>query len=201
MAKKDPRVDAYIEKSAPFAQPILRHLRKLVHKTCPSVKETMKWSFPHFDYEGMFCGMAAFKQHCSFGFWKAALMQDADKLLDKQNEAMGHLGKITSLKELPPDKKIVTYILEAMKLNEEKIKVVKKKKPSPKKIESPGYFMDALCANKQALAHFERFSNSDKKEYVEWITEAKREETRSKRLAEAVEWIAEGKKRYWKYMG
>ncbi|MEO7310922.1 MAG: DUF1801 domain-containing protein [Chitinophagaceae bacterium] len=107
----DPRVDAYIEKSAPFAQPILLHLRKLVHKACPQVVETIKWSFANFDYKGMFCSFAAFKQHCAFGFWKTALMADPEGVLsEKKNEAMGCLGRITSMKDLPPDAVIIRFI-------------------------------------------------------------------------------------------
>ena len=130
---KDKRIDAYIAKSADFAIPILNHIRSLVHKTCPDVEETMKWSFPHFDYLGeMMCSMAAFKQHCSFGFWKATLMKDTELMERAQSEeAMGHMGKIKSLKDLPSDKKMTAYIKEAMKLNEEGVKVVKVK-PVPK---------------------------------------------------------------------
>src|SRR5205085_5821992 len=120
MGKKAKVIDAYIAKSADFAKPVLNHIRKLVHEACPDVEEKMKWSFPHFDYKGeMMCSMAAFKQHCAFGFWKAALMKDP-KLVEnaKTEEAMGHMGRITSLKDLPPDKKLTGYIKEAMKLNE-----------------------------------------------------------------------------------
>src|SRR5688572_15960475 len=120
--KKDPRIDEYISKSAGFAQPVLKHFRALIHKTCPNVQEKIKWGFPHFDYEGgPMSHMAAFKQHCAIGFWKASLMKDASKLVDtaKTEEAMGHLGRITSLQDLPKDAVLIRYIKDAMKLNEQ----------------------------------------------------------------------------------
>ena len=143
MATKDKRIDAYIAKSADFAKPILNHIRSLVHKACPGVEETMKWSFPHFDYQGeMMCSMAAFKQHCSFGFWKATLMKDP-KLMEraKSEEAMGHLGKITSQKDLPSDKVMIAYIKEAMKLNDDGVKVAKAKPTKIKELPVPEYFL------------------------------------------------------------
>jgi uncharacterized protein YdeI (YjbR/CyaY-like superfamily) len=181
--------------------PILQHLRVLVHVACPEAEETMKWSFPHFMYRGeMLCSMASFKQHCSFGFWKAALMKDAVLLLDNRKEAMGSTGRITSLKELPPDKKIIGWIKEAMKLNDAGIKVPKAKPVGPVKLVIPAFFSAALAKNKKALAAFEKFSPSQRKEYAEWLTEAKTVPTREKRMAQALEWIAEGKIRNWKYV-
>lgn len=131
MGTNDPRVDAYIAKSAEFARPILEHLRALVHKACPDVQETMKWSFPHFDYKGIVCSMASFKHHCAFGFWKASLMKDPHKILSS-DEAMGHLGKITSLNDLPSDRVMIAYIKEAAALNEAGVKV-SRPKPAAKK--------------------------------------------------------------------
>ncbi|MGE5109122.1 MAG: YdeI/OmpD-associated family protein [Sphingobacteriales bacterium] len=201
MATKDKRIDAYIAKSADFAKPILNHLRKLVHTSCPDVEETMKWSFPHFDYKGeMMCSMAAFKQHCVFGFWKASLMKDPSLLENAKAEtAMGHMGRITLIKDLPSDKKMMAYIKEAMKLNEEGKKVVKAKPSVKKDVVVPDYFTAAVKKNKKASATFEAFSPSSKREYVEWVDEAKTDETRNKRLNQSIEWMAEGKKRNWKY--
>lgn len=134
MGTKDKRVDAYIAASEDFARPVLNHLRQLVHKACPEVTETMKWSFPHFDYKGVMCSMAGFKQHCAFGFWKALLMRDPHLLQKaKSEEAMGHLGKITSLKDLPSDKILIQYIKEAKQLNEEGVKIVRRKSVGVKK--------------------------------------------------------------------
>jgi uncharacterized protein YdeI (YjbR/CyaY-like superfamily) len=200
--QKNKAVDAYISRSADFAKPVLNHLRELVHTTCPEVEEKMKWSFPHFDYKGeMMCSMAAFKQHAVFGFWKAALMKDPALLETAKSEvAMGHLGRITSLKDLPADKKIMAWIKEAMELNEKGIKLPSKPKTTEKKeITVPDYFEKVLTKNKKASTTFNAFSYSHKKEYVEWITEAKTEDTRNKRMAQAVEMMAEGKSRNWKY--
>ena len=198
MGARDPRIDAYIAKSAPFAQPILTYLRGVVHDACPSVQETVKWSAPHFDYHGMMCCMAAFKEHCAFGFWKASLVL-GDKS-GKAQEAMGHFGRITSVDDLPPKKTLIRYIEKAMALNEEGVQVKRPPKRPKKATVAPAYFLAALKKNKKALATYAAFPPSHKREYVEWITEAKSEATRARRLADAVAWIAEGKPRNWKYM-
>ena len=202
MATKDAKVDLYISKSADFAKPVLIHFRKLVHNACPEVEEKIKWSFPHFDYKGMMCSMAAFKQHCAFGFWKASLMKDKALLANAKSEsAMGHYGKITSLKDLPSDKMIIAHIKEAMMLNEKGIKLPPRKVTTEKKeIVVPVYFLKQLKKSKKAFTTFENFSLSHKREYVEWITEAKTDETKSRRMETAIEWMEEGKSRNWKYM-
>jgi len=201
MAKKDSRVDAYIAKAQPFAQPVLKHLRKLIHQTCPEVQETIKWSFASFDYKGPFVSFAAFKQHCAFGFWKAALMKDGKNLEANQENSMGHLGKITSLKDLPSDKIIIAYLKEAMKLNDTGTKLPPRKKiTSEKELITPNYLKTALSKNKKAKEQWEIFTPGKKKEYISWLTEAKTEETRNKRMEQAIEWIAEGKIRNWKYL-
>jgi uncharacterized protein YdeI (YjbR/CyaY-like superfamily) len=202
MGNTDKRIDADMSKSADFAKPILTHLRVLVHKACPGVEETMKWSMPFFDYKGPMCNMAAFKAHCAFGFWKAALMKD--KVLTenaKSEAAMGHLGKIQSLKDLPADKVLLGWIKEAAALNEAGAKLpAKPKKEVAEPITAPPDLAAALKKNKEAAATFEAFTNGNKKEYVHWITEAKTDDTRNKRIATAVEWMAEGKIRNWKYV-
>ncbi len=202
MGKKDKAIDLYILKSAEFAIPILIHLRELVHIACPDVEEKMKWSFPHFDYKNeMMCSMAAFKKHCAFGFWKASLMKNTVLVETAKSEvAMGHLGKITSLKDLPADKKIIAYVKEAMELNDRGIKLAAPTKTTEKKeLVIPAYFLQALEKNKKAKATFENYAYSHKKEYLQWITEAKTELTRNKRMETALEWMAEGKERHWKY--
>ena len=199
MNNKDERVDAYIEKAMPFAQPILIHLRALIHKTVPEVQETIKWGMPSFDYKGPFASFASFKEHCSFGFWKAELMKDKELLLDNQGEGMGHLGKIRAKKDLPPDKQIKEWLLEAKKLNDEGIKLVKKAKGPVEEGEVHKEFAKALKANAQADLVFKAFAPGQRKEYNQWINEAKTDATRAKRIETAVEWIAEGKKRNWKY--
>jgi uncharacterized protein YdeI (YjbR/CyaY-like superfamily) len=201
MGKKDARIDAYIEKSAEFAKPVLLHLRKLVHAACPQVEETMKWSFPHFDYKGMLCSMASFKQHCAFGFWKERVMADPHQLFSNVAEpAMGSLGRVTKLNDLPPNKILIQYIQQAMKLNDDGVTVPKSQPTEKKKLTLPAYFKAALQKNKKARQTFEAFSPTNKREYIEWVTEAKNEETRERRLETAIEWISEGKVRNWKYI-
>ena len=197
MPTTDPRVDEYIERSAEFAKPILVHIRKLVHKACPDVTETMKWSFPHFDYKGMLCSMASFKQHCAFGFWKQSLLeQDA---FPAQKTAMGSFGRIASLDDLPADKVMIELVKQAAELNDKGIKVQKKPAAPKKELVVPDALAAALKKDKKARETFESFPYSCKKEYIEWITEAKTEPTRNKRLATTLEWLAEGKRRNWKY--
>jgi uncharacterized protein YdeI (YjbR/CyaY-like superfamily) len=197
MPSVDPRVDAYIEKSADFAKPILTHIRKLVHKACPGIQETMKWSMPHFDHKGTVCHMASFKQHCAFGFWKQSLMeQDA---FPAEKTAMGSFGRVTSLSDLPADKVIISLIQQAVELNEKGIKVKKKPAARNKDVTVPADLEKALSKNKPAKATFDKFSPSHKREYVQWIEEAKTEATRNKRLGTTVEWLSEGKSKNWKY--
>jgi len=197
MPNKDPRVDAYIEKAADFAKPILNHVRKLVHKASPEISETVKWSMPAFEYKGLVCGIAAFKNHCAVGFWKEKLLEQS--AFPKTKTAMGSLGKITSKKDLPPDDVIIKLVQQAVELNENGIKVPKKAAAPKKELVIPDYLTAALKKNRAAQKTFESFPYSCKKEYVEWITEAKTEPTREKRLATTIEWLAEGKRRNWKY--
>lgn len=197
----NPLVDDYIQKAQPYAQPIIIHLRKLVHKACPTVEEKIKWGMPSFEYKGLMCGFAAFKNHCTFGFWKASLMKDPMLMENAKSEvAMGHLGRITSLKDLPSDAKIIGYIKEAMKLNDEGVKVLKPKTTIKKELTIPNDILIFIKKNKKAFLFFEAFSTSNKRDYIEWITEAKTDATREKRLTQAIEWIAEGKPRNWKYI-
>ena len=198
MPARDPRVDAYIANSVDFAQPILVHLRDVVHRSCPQVEETLKWGMPTFMYHGMLCGMAAFKQHCSFGFWKHTLVVGEEQAGDAQ--AMGQFGRITRLADLPSQKMLAGYIKKAMQFNEDGIKAPRatpKRRPAPR---VPDDLAAALKKNRKAAATFAAFSPTNQREYIEWIGEAKREETRTKRLATAMEWMAEGKIRNWKYL-
>lgn len=201
MGKNVENVDEYIEKAADFAKPILVHLRKLVHQACPNVNETIKWGFPNFENKGILCSMAAFKKHCAFTFWKASIMKDPQKIFSQVGTtAMGQLGKIEKLSDLPSDSILLQYLNEAVQLNEEGVKVSKTSKGSQNKdLEVPDYINKALLENENANKNFNSFSYSLKKEYLEWISEAKTEATRNKRIATAIEWIAEGKERNWKY--
>jgi uncharacterized protein YdeI (YjbR/CyaY-like superfamily) len=200
MPTTDPRIDKYIDKSADYAKPILRHLRELVHRACPQVSETMKWSFPHFEYKGILCSMAAYKKHCSFGFWKAALMDDSEQYLNRiGNTGMGHFDRITNLNDLPKDKVMIAYIKEAVKLNENDIKLPPRPKSSVKEMPIPKELAAAFKKNKKAATNFENFPPSHRKDYIQWVAEAKTDTTRSKRIETAIEWISEGKGRNWKY--
>ncbi len=196
MPTTDKRVDAYIDRAQDFAKPILKHLRKLVHDACPEVAETLKWSMPSFEYKGILCGFAAFKQHCTFGFWKESLLKEV-KFPEKN--AMGSFGRITSLKDLPSDATMKKLIKEAVRLNDEGIKVKKAVTKVKKEVVVPDILIKALARNKKASATFDAFSPSCKREYIEWIIEAKTDATREKRLATTGEWLSEGKRRNWKY--
>jgi len=201
MEQYDSRVDVYIAKSADFAKPILTHLRDLVHRAAPELKETMKWSCPFFDHEGPVCQMAAFKQHCAFGFWKAALMDDPNKILNQQPDTAGSIGRITSLSDLPADEVLIQYIRHALSLNVAGIKAAPRAKSPVVETTStiPAYFTEILEQHPLVKEQFENFSPSQKKEYLSWFEEAKTEATRIKRLDTAIEWIGEGKIRHWKY--
>jgi uncharacterized protein YdeI (YjbR/CyaY-like superfamily) len=201
MPDTDPRVDAYIKKAAPFAQPILVKLRKLIFQACPDAVETIKWSFPNYEiYGSMLCNMTAFKEHCSFGFWKAALLKDPDDILHLADKhSMGHFDKLVSLKDLPADRILIAYLKEAALLNKNNVKLEKPKKAAKAELPMPKPLAAALKKNKKALSVFEAFSPSNKREYIEWIMEAKSDETLNKRLATTIEWLEEGKSRNWKY--
>jgi uncharacterized protein YdeI (YjbR/CyaY-like superfamily) len=202
----DPKVDVYIAKAAPFAQPVLVHLRALVHKACPEVVEEIKWGRPFFVHRGtILCNVSAFKAHCSFGFWGAEIGKVLREGGVVKDGGMGSLGKITSVKELPPEKQMLGYLRQAVALIESgkgdnrvvmARRVVKAPKPP---VEAPAEFTAALKKNKAANAAYAALSPSCKREYAEWIADAKRPETRERRIAQAVEWIAEGKQRNWKY--
>ncbi len=197
----DERVDAYIAKAVPFAQPILSHLRELVHRADPQATETIKWGFPHFEHMGILCSMASFKEHCTFGFWKAELMTDPEHVLAGVGKtAMGHFGRIQNLDDLPRDAVLVAYIQEAARLNETGAKAPQRAAAArPVELETPEYLLQALRANETAEKTFAAFSPYKKREYVEWLVGAKTEKTRTQRLATAVEWMSEGKELNWKY--
>jgi uncharacterized protein YdeI (YjbR/CyaY-like superfamily) len=193
----DPRIDAYIARQAEFARPILEHLRSAVHAACPEAEETLKWSMPHFQYKGqMFAGMAAFKAHATFGFWRA---KDVLGETGAERDAMGQFGRLTSLADLPPDDVLAALIGKAKAVTDAGARPARPK-PAPKpELETPRELQTALDANSAARATFDSFPPSCRRDYVEWVVEAKRPETRDKRIAQAVEWMAEGKRRNWKY--
>jgi hypothetical protein len=196
VASHDPAIDAYIAKSADFARPILEHIRAIVHATCPQAEESIKWGCPHFSYLGsLMCSMAAFKQHCSLGFWNGKeVVGDATK------EGAGEFGKILSIKDLPSKKDLAGYIRKAMALKEAGKKSARPKAPAKPAPALPADFAVLLKKHAAARKHYQAFSASAQREYLEWITEAKTDATRQKRLATALEWLAEGKHRNWKYV-
>jgi uncharacterized protein YdeI (YjbR/CyaY-like superfamily) len=189
--KKNPRIDAYVARSANFAKPILNRIRKLVHAACPDVAETLKWNSPFYEYQGILLATPAFKKHCALIFWKGRLF------LGKDQKA--RLRRLTTLSELPGDKILTGYIRKAVALNEARIKAARPKPKAKKAVVVPDYFLAALKKSKKALAVFENFSPSHKREYVEWIAEAKREETRARRIQAALKLMTQGKSRNWKY--
>jgi uncharacterized protein YdeI (YjbR/CyaY-like superfamily) len=196
VVKKDPRVDAYIDKAAPFARPILKRLRKIVHAGCTDVHETIKWGMPHFDHKGLLCGMAVFKNHCAFWFWKRELI-----LGKKSERGMAQFGRLKSTDDLPDEKRLIGYVRKAAALNEAGIKPRSRSKPKKKPPPTiPDYFKAALAKNAKARKTFEEFSPSQQKEYVQWVGEAKRDETRRQHLQMSILWLAEGKPRNWKYL-
>lgn len=199
MPQLDSRVDEYIAKAQPFAQPVLLHMREQIHLTCPDISETIKWGMPHFEYKNeLLCSFAAFKNHCAFTFWKAALLKDP-KLIQhaREEKSMGQLGPIKSIEDLPGN--FTALLKEAMHLNEQGIKIPRKTSTNPKECMLPPEFEQALRKNHRAWEVFDKFSYSHRKEYIEWITDAKTESTRQKRINQAVEWISDGKNRNRKY--
>ena len=188
----EPRIDAYIDKAGDFAMPILRHIRSLVGQALPDAAETIKWGMPHWTVEGKnVAGMAAFKAHC-------AMIVHGD---GSQGDAMGQYGKITALSDLPSEADLVAKLREAAdRVRTKGSATPKPQVPRPKvEIAVPADLTAALGANAAARAAFDSFAPSHRREYLEWITEAKRDETRAKRIVQTVEWLAEGKKRNWKY--
>ena len=193
---RDPRIDAYIAKQADFARPILEHLRRVVHEAAPEVEETIKWSMPHFTYKGrLFAGMAAFKAHATFGLWQASAVLGET---GAEREAMGQFGRLAGLGDLPPEGELKDIIRRAADHAQDPPKPRPKKAPKPE-LETPAELNEALDSNPAARAAFDGFPPSARRDYVEWVIESKRPETRDKRIAQAVEWMAEGKKRHWKY--
>ncbi|CAH0142543.1 YdeI/OmpD-associated family protein [Chryseobacterium sp. Bi04] len=200
MEKYSIKVDEYIDKSPDFAQPVLIYLREIIHEACPDAEEAIKWKFPTFMYKGkILCSITSFKHYCSLGFWLHQEMKTLKEIeTTAEKSSMFSLGKITKMEDLPSKLQLKKAIKEAMELTDMGV-TMKKAAPSKTEMEVPEYFHDALHANAKALDVFEKASPSFRKEYITWITEAKTEATRNKRMEQALEWIAEGKGRNWKY--
>lgn len=201
MAQYNNEVEKYISKSADFAKPILEYLRKIILETCPDAEEDIKWGTPHYAYKGdHLCMMAGFKNHCSFSLYKAEFMKDkqiAESV--KAGKKFGYMDKLKSVSDLPAKKILQSLIKEAMSINEQDIKKAKPKTDKPKVLEVPGYFEKALKTNPKAKEIFYSKSDAFRKEYIVWITDAKTDETRQKRIDESLDWIAQGKGRFWEY--
>lgn len=196
MPTVDKRIDDYISAAEPFARPILKYLRKVIHKACPDVTENIKWGMPSFDYKGLLCGIAAFRRHCTFGFWKQQLLSHPS--ISAESNTLSSFGRITSLDDLPAEKELIEIIHQAMELNELGIKPDRTVR-SKGDVVVPEMLAAALKDNKKAAETFDNFPPSCRREYIEWIIDAKTEPTRIKRLATTIEWLSQGKKKNWKY--
>lgn len=197
MGKRDPRIDRYIREAPEYARPILERLRDIVHAGCPDVVETLKWGKPAFEHKGLLCGMAAFKAHVAFGFWKHTLVVEGGS--GKEFDALGSFGRLRSVRDLPPKATLARYVKKAVKLNDDGVTAVRAKHATRKPLPMHPDFEAALGRNKQARATFDAFSPSHRREYGDWVAEAKREETRTRRIEQAITWLAAGKSRNWKY--
>jgi hypothetical protein len=195
MATKDPRIDAYIENAAEFAKPILTRFRKLVHRGCPDAAETIKWRMPFFDYKGVLCGMAAFKAHCAIVFWRDIKVNVGTS----SARGMGRLGRITSTADLPADSVLLGILRQAVVQRDHPTPKPKLRRKPAKETPVPPDLKQALAREPKATAVFHGFTPSHRREYIEWITDAKRPETRQRRIATTLEWLAAGKKHNWKY--
>jgi uncharacterized protein YdeI (YjbR/CyaY-like superfamily) len=201
VGKRTAAFDAYIARQQPFAKPVLKYLRDLVHEVCPETVEVIKWGHPHFDYKGPFAGLAAFKAHATFGFWKAGLLAKDGAPLGKSDEkAMGSFGRLRSVEDLPGRRTMVSLLKRAMKLNDDGVKhPARSGLRKPIVVRPPAFFMSAVRRNAKALATYESLAPSHRREYVEWVTGAKTDATRDRRLATTVTWLSQGKRHNWKY--
>lgn len=197
--KRDPRFDAYIARAAPFAQPILTHLRALIARACPDGEEAIKWSSPSIVYRAkVLCGMAAFKEHATFGFWQNRAVT-GDHAPEGQASAMGQFGRMTSLADLPDDATLTELVHKAMALIDSGEKIARPLKHPKPPAEMPDDLAAALKGSPAARATFDGFPPGQRREYIEWITGAKREDTRRKRLETTIAQLEEGKRLNWKY--
>jgi hypothetical protein len=203
MGTRDRRVDAYIARLPDFSREICTRFRSIVHECAPEIDEDIKWGHPSFMHKGIVCGMAAFKAHVVIHFWKTALLTGSHARRATDDKTLERLARVTSASELPPKTAIAGFLKAAVKLNDGAVKA-----PSPTKaarktrapLRTPPIFSKALERNAKAKATYDGFSASHRREYVEWITEAKSSETRDRRIEQALGWLAEGKPRNWKYM-
>lgn len=196
------QLSAYIARAAPWARPILERIRRVVRKACPDIQERLKWNVPSFEKNGMVVGMAAFKAHVAFGFWRAKELDDPAGILRGKGKASFMGERVTDVSQLPADDILIDYIRRAVALNARRASEPRKpstpRKPRPEAA-VPSDLADALRKNAKARAAFEAFPPSHRREYIEWIEEAKQDRTRARRLATTLEWLTQGKDRNWKY--
>jgi len=203
MSKRDPKVDAYVKKAPEFARPILEHMRDIVHLACPDIVETIKWGRPFFDHHGPVCGLAAFKAHCSVIFWKADVLLTPD---ERRDGALGQFGRLVSVKDLPSKRELIALVKRAVLLNEDGVpaqwqeaRKQTRATRAAKPVVVPALLAEALAKDAKARKAFDAMPPSHQREYAEWIDDAKRDETRQRRLAQAVAQIREGKSQNWRY--
>jgi uncharacterized protein YdeI (YjbR/CyaY-like superfamily) len=195
------QIDDFIDNAEEFAQPILIYMREIIHEACPHVAESIKWGMPSFDYKGPLIVMGSFKKHMAINFWKAQLMADPEKVFVKSGESMGTFGKVSLINQLPSREVLLAYIFEAIDLNERGIKITKvKKEETVKELPIPEDFLNTLNSNPAAMSNFQQMSPSHRKEYINWIIEAKREATRVSRIEKAILQLLEKKSKDWKYI-
>ena len=203
MGKKDTRVDSYISRLPAFSQEICTRFRAIVHEASPEIEEDIKWGHPAFMHKGIVCGMAAFKAHVVIHFWKNALLTGSHARRATDDKTLEQLRRVTSVDELPSKTVIAGFVKAAVKLNDGAVKgpaPMKAAKKTRAPLRTPPVFSKALARNAKARATYDGFSPSHKREYVEWIGEAKTDETRDRRIEQALGWLADGKPRNWKYM-
>lgn len=195
MANGDPRVDQYIANANDFAKPILTRIRETVRTACPDIEEAIKWSSPTFMYRGrILCGMAAFKEHCHLHFWRGQLIA-----LENGADVNDLLRGLKRVSDLPSKRELAGYVKQAMQMHDAGVTPPKAKAARKEELVVPADLAAPLKRNKKAAQTFAKFSPSHRREYIEWITDAKRDDTRARRVAQTLEWLAEGKSRNWKY--
>jgi len=201
MPKRLKEVDQYIADSPEFARPILKTIRRLIHKACPQIQESIKWSSPCFEYHGIVASMAAFKKHVRLAFWKGQHVKGSEELCEEMTRTGMSAMKLHSMEDLPDHDALSAFMTSAAALNEPGDKPVTARKQAARrsKPKLPDDLLARLKKHKKARATFDGFSPSHQREYVEWITEAKRAATRQRRIDTTIEWLTEGKTRNWKY--
>lgn len=197
---KNSDIDNYIAGKAPFAQEILTHLRQIIHNAAPDITETIKWRQPCFEHNGLVCSVAAFKKHVTFSFFKGKLLNDSNNIFPTSDNNELTSLKFSVLADIPQDDILTAFIQQAIALNaDSNCKRKSTQRKDKDTLVMPNDLAAALASTPAAQSTFNNFSYSKQKDYIEWLTSAKRETTRVTRLATTVQWLSEGKARNWKY--